>query len=99
MQQSAGFRVDRSFDGDATSEHIYEDLVKPLVPCAWGGGIGTLFAYGQTGSGKTFTVTQLGDLLAQTLMGNKMLGERKISMTIFELAGNSPFGMDTASSR
>lgn len=66
--------------------------MKPLVPWAWGGGIGTLFAYGQTGSGKTFTVSCLEQLVAETLMSGELDGERKVYMTVFELAGNSAFG-------
>jgi kinesin family protein 2/24 len=54
--------------------------------------VGILFAYGQTGSGKTFTVSALEELVAETLMNGKLEGERKISVCIVELAGNSAFG-------
>ena len=66
--------------------------MKPLVPVAWGGGIGTLFAYGQTGSGKTFTVTQLQHLVAQALLGDQLQDERRVYLAAFELAGNSSYG-------
>lgn len=60
-----------------------------LVPLAWNGGIGTLFTYGQTGSGKTHTVSQLGPLVAESLMDRRLEGERQVYITIIELAGNS----------
>lgn len=53
-----------------------------------------MFAYGQTGSGKTFTVSQVEKLVAETLMSGSLDGEREIYMTVFELAGNAPFGMN-----
>lgn len=92
ISQSADYQVDRSFSQEASSEQIYDDLVKPLVPWAWTGGVGTLFAYGQTGSGKTFTVTRLQELIAQALLDGEMEGERKVHLAVFELAGNSSYG-------
>jgi kinesin family protein 2/24 len=67
-------------------------MVRPLIPCAWDGNVGTLFAYGQTGSGKTFTISGLEQLVAQTLFGGSLPGGKTIHMAIFELAGNSAFG-------
>lgn len=66
--------------------------MRPLVPWAWSGGVGTLFAYGQTGSGKTFTVSHLERLVAEELMGGGLEGERKVYVTIIELAGNAAHG-------
>jgi kinesin family protein 2/24 len=62
------------------------------VPWAWGGGIGTLFAYGQTGSGKTYTVNALEKLVAEALMSGSLDGERKVYISIIELAGNTARG-------
>uniref|UniRef100_A0A1I8A0S6 Kinesin-like protein n=1 Tax=Steinernema glaseri TaxID=37863 RepID=A0A1I8A0S6_9BILA len=49
-----------TFDGvyymDATAEHIYNDIVYPLVEKVIEGYNGTVFAYGQTGSGKTYSM-------------------------------------------
>lgn len=80
------------FGPDSTSAEIYESLVKPLVPWAWGGGVSTLFAYGQTGSGKTFTVSALERSVADTLMDGSLEGERTINVSIIELAGQTAYG-------
>ncbi|KAK1986333.1 P-loop containing nucleoside triphosphate hydrolase protein, partial [Colletotrichum cereale] len=72
---------------------IYQDLVQPLVPWAWGGGVSTMFAYGQTGSGKTFTVSAIEKLVAQSLMEENREGERRVYACIIELAGNSSFDL------
>ena len=77
---------------EATTSQIYDELVRPLVPWAWGGGIGTMFAYGQTASGKTLTVSGLERQVAETLMDGSLDGERKISMSIIELAGQTAYG-------
>jgi kinesin family protein 2/24 len=73
---------------------VYEELVKPLVPWAWGGGVGTLFAYGQTGSGKTYTISHVEKLVIQALMGGDgaLDGQRDLYMSIVELAGNTAYG-------
>lgn len=83
---------------DATTEQIYEDSVEHLVPWVWGGGIGTLFAYGQTGSGKTFTVSGLEAMVAKTLMDGGLEGDRRVYISIAELAGNSAYGEQGLSS-
>ncbi|MCJ1314370.1 hypothetical protein MMC25_008052 [Agyrium rufum] len=78
----------------ASTESIYEDVVAPLIPWVWDGGIATLFAYGQTGSGKTFTVTKLQLLAAEDLLGPNRLAERReISLCAFELMGNASFDL------
>jgi kinesin family protein 2/24 len=77
---------------DDKTEDVYEDLVKPLIPWVWGGGIGTLFAYGQTGSGKTFTVSGLTRLVAEALMSPEMDGARVVHISIIELAGKMAYG-------
>ncbi len=66
--------------------------MKPLVPWAWDGGVGTLFAYGQTGSGKTYTVSSLERDVAETLMDGSLEGERDIYISIIELAGQTAYG-------
>jgi kinesin family protein 2/24 len=91
-RQSFNYTVDRVFPPESTTAEIYESLVKPLVPWAWGGGVGTIFAYGQTGSGKTFTVSGLEKHVAETLMDGSLEGERKIYMSIIELAGQTAYG-------
>ncbi|KAI8714572.1 Kinesin motor domain-containing protein [Fusarium sp. LHS14.1] len=90
---SFSFRVDRVFGSDDTTEAIYSELVKPLVPWAWGGGVSTMFAYGQTGSGKTYTVSGLEHLIAETLFSDEVEGTRSIFVSIIELAGNSAFDL------
>ncbi|GJC83773.1 kinesin-like protein KLP2 [Colletotrichum liriopes] len=90
---STSVRLDRAYGPEDTSEQIYQDLVQPLVPWAWGGGVSTMFAYGQTGSGKTFTVSAIEKLVAQSLMNGDLEGDRKVFACIIELAGNSSFGM------
>ncbi|RTE70789.1 hypothetical protein BHE90_014812 [Fusarium euwallaceae] len=90
---SFSFRVDRVFNSDDTTEAIYNELVKPLIPWAWGGGVSTMFAYGQTGSGKTYTVNGLERLIAETLFSDEVEGSRSIFISIIELAGNSAFDL------
>ncbi|KAH6847763.1 P-loop containing nucleoside triphosphate hydrolase protein [Chaetomium sp. MPI-CAGE-AT-0009] len=91
--RSFDYSVDRLYGPDATTSQIYEELVKPLVPWAWGGGIATMFAYGQTASGKTMTVSGLERHVAETLMDGSLDGERKISMSIIELAGQTAYDL------
>ena len=81
---------------DAT-ETVYNDLVRPLVPWAWSGGVSTVFTYGQTGSGKTYTVSGLERLIADDLFSVSPTGARNIFVSIVELAGNS--ASDLLSSR
>lgn len=76
-----------------TTDEIYETLVKDLVPFACVGGIGTLFTYGQTGSGKTFTVSGIQRLIAESLMGGEIDEQRRIALTIIDLAGNSAYDL------
>ncbi|KAJ5640760.1 P-loop containing nucleoside triphosphate hydrolase protein [Penicillium herquei] len=92
-QVSFAFKAGKIFDADKTTEMIYEETSKPLLPYAWQGNIGTLFAYGQTGSGKTYTVSGIERLIAKSLFDGTLTGERKIRVSIFELAGNSAFDL------
>ena len=80
------------YGSNSTSEEVYHDLVAPLVPWSWGGGVSTLYAYGQTGSGKTYTVSALNRLAAEQLMGGGLEGNRDVYFCIFELAGKETFG-------
>ena len=84
--------MDRSYGPEVSTETIYEESVKHLVPWVWGGGIGTLFAYGQTGSGKTFTVSGIEELVVKSLMESDLEGDRRVFISITELAGNSAYG-------
>lgn len=85
--------MDRLFNSQTTTEEIYENLAADLVPFAWNGGIRTLFTYGQTGSGKPFTVSGLGQLIAESLMGGSLEGQREVGLTIIDLAGNLAYDL------
>lgn len=50
------FHFDYAFDENADNDIVYRFTARPLVECAFGGGMATCFAYGQTGSGKTHTM-------------------------------------------
>ncbi|XP_059212976.1 centromere-associated protein E [Centropristis striata] len=50
------FSFDRVFTEVETTNHLYQDIAKPLVVSSVEGYNGTIFAYGQTSSGKTFTM-------------------------------------------
>ncbi|KAM5439888.1 hypothetical protein MferCBS31731_004299 [Microsporum ferrugineum] len=90
---SSSFLVDRAYGPECTTKSMYDDFVAPLVPWAWGGGIGTFFAYGQTGSGKTYTVNEMETFIASDLLGGKIPGRRSIHMSVFELAGKAAFDL------
>ncbi|KAK8931546.1 Diatom spindle kinesin-1 [Metarhizium anisopliae] len=87
--KSSTYQVDRTFTSQADTGEIYDSLVADLVAFASNGGVGTLFAYGQTGSGKTFTISQLEQLVAMSLMEGNDTSQRQVHMTIIDLAGNS----------
>ncbi|KAH8657671.1 P-loop containing nucleoside triphosphate hydrolase protein [Xylariales sp. PMI_506] len=91
--KSSKYELDKLFNSDTTTEEIYDNLVKDLVPFAWSGGIGTLFAYGQTGSGKTFTISRLEQLVAELLTSGNLQGQRQIYITIIDLAGNTAYDL------
>lgn len=91
--QSSNFQVDRSFPPESSTDDLYDDFVKPLIPWAWNGGVGTLFAYGQTGSGKTYTISHLEKMVMQSLMKRDLEGERDFYVCIFELAGNTAYDL------
>lgn len=95
--QSSSFQVGKVFGADRSTDLIYKDIVQPLLPWVWKGGIGTLFAYGQTGSGKTYSISGIERLVACTLFDGTLQGQRKLHVSIFELAGNSAFGENTLS--
>ncbi|KAI8332224.1 P-loop containing nucleoside triphosphate hydrolase protein [Chlamydoabsidia padenii] len=50
------FSFDRVFDQHATQEHVYVEVVQPILDQVMEGYNCTIFAYGQTGSGKTYTM-------------------------------------------
>jgi kinesin family protein 2/24 len=91
--KSSSYRLDKVYGPQDVTDAIYDGLVAPLLPLAWGGGIGTLFAYGQTGSGKTFTVSGIEKIVARELMSGKFEGERTICVSMVELAGSLSHGM------
>ncbi|ESN99508.1 hypothetical protein HELRODRAFT_192839 [Helobdella robusta] len=81
--ENQNFRFDYSFDetnNTLTRTHRY--TAKPLVECAFSGGMATCFAYGQTGSGKTHTMG--GDF-----SGGK--GKQDCSKGIYVLAASDVF--------
>ncbi|KAJ2704642.1 hypothetical protein FB645_003074 [Coemansia sp. IMI 203386] len=55
-----GYHYDAVFGPKATQEHIYEQIVSPILNEVMQGYNCTIFAYGQTGTGKTYTME--GDL-------------------------------------
>jgi len=89
--QSANFTLDAAYGPQATTEQLYEQHIRKLVPWAWNGGVGTVFAYGQTGSGKTYTVSAIERLVAHELFSG-VEGERRVYLSIVELAGNAACG-------
>ncbi|EFR05003.1 diatom spindle kinesin 1 [Nannizzia gypsea CBS 118893] len=90
---SSSFLVDRAYGPESTTRSMYDDFVAPLVPWAWGGGVGTFFAYGQTGSGKTFTVNEMETFIASDLLGGEIPGRRSVHISVFELAGKAAFDL------
>jgi kinesin family protein 2/24 len=90
---TSSFLLDRTYGPEQSSEYMYNDLVKPLVPWAWNGGISTLFAYGQTGSGKTYSVQSLQHLVATDLMNGSLEGDREIKLSICEMIGHKTFDL------
>ncbi|KAF2428681.1 diatom spindle kinesin 1 [Tothia fuscella] len=90
---TSSYTVDKVWGPEAPTHSLYNELVSPLVPFAWNGGIGTLFAYGQTGSGKTHTISELERMVAAELFGGKLEGDREIHFSAFELAGNTAFDL------
>ncbi|CAO3600726.1 unnamed protein product [Absidia cylindrospora] len=50
------FSFDCVFDQNTTQEHIYAEVVQPILDQVLEGYNCTIFAYGQTGSGKTYTM-------------------------------------------
>lgn len=97
--QSSKFRLDQIFGAESKTDEIYRASIAQLVPFAWNGGIGTLFAYGQTGSGKTFTISRLEQLAIHSLLDGSLEGQRKVYITIIELAGNSALDLLNARKR
>lgn len=89
LPQSSSYVLDKIYTSSDTTEEVYNDLVHPLVPWAWSGGVSTIFAYGQTGSGKTYTVSGLERSIASDLFPPTEAGIRNIFVSIVELAGNT----------
>ncbi|KAL4926206.1 P-loop containing nucleoside triphosphate hydrolase protein [Aspergillus undulatus] len=86
------FRSDKTYHPDQTTETIYYDIVKPLLPWVLQGRVGTLFAYGQTGSGKAFTVSGLERLIASSIFEGVQATQR-VRISFIELAGNSGYDL------
>jgi kinesin family protein 2/24 len=90
--QTSVYKVDRVYTPEDSTENVYADVLKPLLPFVREGGTATLFAHGQTGSGKTHTVSSLQNLVCEDLFNGSLPGEQHVSMTIVELAGNDAYG-------
>ncbi|KAK4119150.1 P-loop containing nucleoside triphosphate hydrolase protein [Parathielavia appendiculata] len=90
---SSHYTVDRVFGPEDSTADVYESVVKPIVPWAWGGGIATVFCYGQTASGKSYTTAGLEKCVAESLMGGSLDGERKIYISVVELAGRTAYDL------
>lgn len=59
QQRHAGnkaYQLDRVFDGEADTQHVYAQTTQPLIKGVIDGYNCTVFAYGQTSSGKTHTM-------------------------------------------
>lgn len=54
------YTFDRVFGQEATQQHIYDEVINPILQEMLMGYNCTIFAYGQTGTGKTYTME--GDL-------------------------------------
>ncbi|KAL4877575.1 P-loop containing nucleoside triphosphate hydrolase protein [Aspergillus karnatakaensis] len=93
LLNSYTFSSDRTFAPEHTTDEIYDEIVKPLLPWVMQGKVGTLFAYGQTGSGKTFTVSGLERLIARDIFKSARASRRKIHISFVELAGNSGYDL------
>jgi len=50
------FNFDYAFGDPDSTDTVYTNVVRPLIPLVLDKGTVTIFAYGQTGSGKTFTM-------------------------------------------
>jgi len=50
------FKFDYSFSEEESTDSLYSQVIKPLIPLLHDKGTITIFAYGPTGSGKTFTM-------------------------------------------
>jgi kinesin family protein 2/24 len=50
------FKFDYAFGDQDSTDAVYSNVVKPLIPLVLDKGTVTIFAYGQTGSGKTYTM-------------------------------------------
>lgn len=60
IEREYGF--DQVYSGNATQEHVFKEMCKPLVDHVFEGFNACCFAYGQTGSGKTYSIFgQAGD--------------------------------------
>jgi len=62
------FVFDRVFGESDSTEHIYNELIAPVIHKAMEGINGTIFAYGQTSSGKTYTMLGSGDRNCQGII-------------------------------
>eukprot|EP00965_Chrysotila_dentata_P055512 1841795-Pleurochrysis_carterae.AAC.2 len=77
-EQARTFRVDATYDEQATQQQLFDDLLSPRINDVIAGIDSTVMAYGQTGSGKTHLVQ--GSLDKEEQFG---LAPRA-SQTIFE---------------
>ena len=50
------FKFDRIFSQETAQEQVYQQSVRPMIPCVLAGYNATAMVYGQTGAGKTYTI-------------------------------------------
>jgi excinuclease UvrABC helicase subunit UvrB len=50
------FKFDSVFNEDSSQDHLYRQVVDPIVNSFVTGNTCSILAYGQTGAGKTFTM-------------------------------------------
>ncbi|KAL4952388.1 P-loop containing nucleoside triphosphate hydrolase protein [Aspergillus filifer] len=86
------FRSDQTFHPPQSTEMIYNEIVKPLVPCALEGRVGTLFVSGHAGSGRNYTVKGLEKLIASSLF-EAVQPMQQIHISVVEVAGNSAYDL------
>ncbi|GKZ00345.1 hypothetical protein MPSEU_000987400 [Mayamaea pseudoterrestris] len=61
-EDGAVFEFHKAFDGEATTEDVYEAVAKSIVTSSLSGFNGAIMTYGQTSSGKTFTMQGSGTI-------------------------------------
>lgn len=84
---------DGVFDENTNNEQVYNTATKSLIKFVTSGNIGTCFMYGQTGSGKTYTMNGIHEKAVIDLFNQIDTSKIKISVSCFEMAGNSSYDL------